>query len=91
MAKEQGVTFQPGDILLIRTGLIRWYHEHPSQRDAYFQDPAKACIGATANTDVLAWIWNEHFAAVAGDTLAWEAIPYPPDRPCRRLNPLRSF
>ncbi|OGE54765.1 hypothetical protein PENARI_c005G11722 [Penicillium arizonense] len=80
-AMEQGVSFKQGDILCIRSGLIKWYHENPHQREAYFQDPAKKCIGVAANTEILAWIWNEHFAAVAGDAIAWETVPYPSEQP----------
>ncbi|KAL4939239.1 hypothetical protein BDV06DRAFT_225210 [Aspergillus oleicola] len=80
-AKEQGVKFRSGDVLLVRTGLIEWYNENPDRRDAYFGDPNKTCIGIEATTEVLSWLWNQHFAAVAGDALAWEAVPYPPDRP----------
>lgn len=83
-AKEQGVTPRQGDILLVRSGLIKWYNECSDEatRDAYFSNPTKAGVGVAPNQDTIEWVWNTHFAAVAGDALAWEPIPYPKDTPC---------
>lgn len=34
----------------------------------------KAC-GVTGDTETAKWIWNRHFAAVAGDQLGFEHVP----------------
>ena len=83
-ALEQGVSFRKGDILTVRTGLIKWYNDCTDQdvRDAFFANPRKSCVGVDPTSEAVAWLWNQHFAAVAGDSLAWEAMPYPESRPC---------
>ncbi|KAE8331435.1 hypothetical protein BDV39DRAFT_201086 [Aspergillus sergii] len=82
-ASDQGVTFRQGDILIVRSGLVKWQLEHSNTVEAemWAQDPKKACVGVSATEDTVSWIWNRHFAAVAGDALAWESVPYPVDRP----------
>ena len=84
-AKEQTVEFRAGDILLIRMGFLKWYNEcvDTTERDAWFKDPNKASVGVDPNPETIAWVWNHHFAAVAGDSLAWEAMPLPSGRPCK--------
>jgi hypothetical protein len=32
-------------------------------------------VGVAGNEDTARWIWNHHFAAVAGDALAFEVFP----------------
>jgi len=83
-AREQAVEFRTGDILLVRSGLTKWYNEclDPMLRDRFFKDPTKASVGVLASLEAFEWVWNHHFAAVAGDALAWEPVPYPKDRPC---------
>ncbi|EXJ90146.1 hypothetical protein A1O3_03215 [Capronia epimyces CBS 606.96] len=82
-AREQGTTFRQGDVLIVRSGLIKWYNECSDQevRDAFFADPHKQSVGVSPTEDAVEWLWNQHFAAVAGDALAWEPVPYPADRP----------
>lgn len=82
-AKEQGVTFKQGDILLVRSGLVKWYNDCASlvDRDGYFTDPNKEGVGVAPTAETVAWVWNQHFSAVAGDALAWEPVPYPADKP----------
>lgn len=84
-AREQGLTFRQGDILLIRTGLIKWYNQCTSalERDAFFTDSNKEGAGVDPNPETVAWLWDQHFSAVAGDALAWESMPYPSDRLCK--------
>jgi hypothetical protein len=88
-AKEQGLIFKQGDILLIRSGLTKWFNEATDeQRDAYFADPQKSATGVAPTPETVSWVWNHHFSAVAGDSLAWEHVPYPNDSLCRlKLKP----
>ena len=78
IAVEQGVTFRQGDILLIRTGWTAAYHlltedekEHLGGRDD------RASVGIEATEESLRWHWENGFAAVASDTVAYEAWPPP--------------
>ncbi|OAL36767.1 hypothetical protein AYO20_03822 [Fonsecaea nubica] len=82
-AREQGLTFKQGDILLVRTGFGKWYNEcnDPTKRDAWFLDEARESAGVQADHETVSWVWNHHFSAVAGDSLAWEAMPLPKDSP----------
>ncbi|SPO28117.1 uncharacterized protein UTRI_04508_B [Ustilago trichophora] len=81
-AKHQNVTFKRGDILLIRSGFTaRYYSLSPAQR-ADWSDPAPAhggegmpFAGVEQSDDMKEFLWNHHFAAVAGDSPAFEARP----------------
>lgn len=84
-AEEQGVAFHQGDILIVRSGLIKWQLEQANSRQLkeWAEDKNKACVGISAMPEMIEWLWNRHFAAVAGDALAWESVPYPADRRCK--------
>lgn len=36
-------------------------------------------IGVANNMETVRWLYSKHFSAVAGDTMGWEAWPYPED------------
>lgn len=75
VAKDQKVEFQEGDILLLRTGWMAAY-EREGDRLNEIMDLAKPeCIGVEACQDTYRWVWNNRFAAVAGDHVAFEAFP----------------
>lgn len=75
IAVEQGVTFRAGDILLVRSGWIRWYNEHsPEERVARVKNGSEY-VGVDGSEEVVEWLWDSHFAAVAGDAIGWEAWP----------------
>ncbi|KAF2468745.1 uncharacterized protein BDR25DRAFT_335171 [Lindgomyces ingoldianus] len=59
--KWQGTTTRPGDIMMIRSGYVRW-HDNASA--------AERKSGTQENS-----LYDHHFAAVAGDTVAFEAWP----------------
>lgn len=49
-------------------------------KKSYSENPAKMQhAGVEVTHDVLRWLWNEGFAAVAGDSVAWEV--FPPSKP----------
>jgi hypothetical protein len=83
-AREQGVAFHQGDVLIIRSGLVKWEEDQAnrSAAEAWARNPQKACVGVKADGETVAWLWNQHFAAVAGDNIAWESVPYSSDHPC---------
>lgn len=76
VAASQNVTFRQGDVLFIRTGWTRAY-ERLSQAECQQLAAHKAppVIGVKSSEEILRWIWETGFAAVAGDMPAFEAYP----------------
>ena len=74
----QGVTLEPGDVWLLRTGWVGWYDQQRyATRFALgdrntFKAPGLACSEAIAE-----YIFDHHPAAVAGDNPSLEAWPPP--------------
>ncbi|KAF5627216.1 uncharacterized protein FTJAE_9301 [Fusarium tjaetaba] len=77
IAKECNITFQRGDILLVRIGVIKeWEHVMDvDAKKAYAASTSPQHAGVEGTMDVLKWIWNTGFAAVAGDAISWEVYP----------------
>ncbi|RDH29969.1 hypothetical protein BDQ94DRAFT_161727 [Aspergillus welwitschiae] len=76
IAISQGTTFKTGDILFIRTGWTHAY-EHLSAEQCQELADVKVppAIGVESSEETLRWIWEEGFAAVAGDMPSFEAWP----------------
>ncbi|RKK80254.1 hypothetical protein BFJ69_g4444 [Fusarium oxysporum] len=74
IAKECNITFRRGDILLVRIGVIKeWEHVMDvDAKKAYAATTSPQHAGVEGTMDVLKWIWNTGFAAVAGDAISWE-------------------
>jgi hypothetical protein len=79
-AREQGVAFQTGDILLLYTGWIEWYGalSYEQRFKLAHQGPLEAC-GLPQCEASLRFLWDNHFAAIASDNTSVEA--YPPANP----------
>ncbi|CAH0053809.1 unnamed protein product [Clonostachys solani] len=76
VVKEQGVEFIPGDILLIRTGWIPAYRAlSPAAQVALSRRAIRTSCGIQASEAAIRWHWDNAFAAVASDTVAYEAWP----------------
>lgn len=73
VAKHQGVAFKLGDILLVRTGMTQAV-ENPSPEDLVLMQNA-TLSGVHGSEETARWFWNQHFAAVASDSSAFEAFP----------------
>lgn len=87
VADYQGVTFQPGDILMVRTGWIEAFERLGEKVKEKIKDLKKPeCAGVKACEDTFKWVWDNHFAAVASDNFPFEAFP-PLDwgKSCRKL------
>lgn len=69
-AQSQGITFQTGDILLLRTGWLE--HIHNSKRVP--GEPVHSA-GLAPTQETAAWLWDNHFSVVAADNIAVEAWP----------------
>jgi hypothetical protein len=77
VAEYQGVTLQPGDILFIRSGFIRALNSlTEDDAVAYSANPPPKAIGVKSCEETLKWIWEGQFSAVAGDAIAFEAVPF---------------
>ncbi|KAH8918157.1 hypothetical protein BT69DRAFT_1353591 [Atractiella rhizophila] len=74
-AKWAGVTFRRGDILLIRVGFIKAYGELDDNVKA---NPLKEeFAGIEQSEEMKAFLWNNHFAALASDQPSLERWPPP--------------
>lgn len=78
VAKNQGVEFKPGDVIIIRSGYTEGLTGIPAQKQSELLSSHKAC-GVTGDVATAKWFWNKHFSAVAGDMIAFERMP--PVRP----------
>ncbi|KAI8635409.1 putative cyclase-domain-containing protein [Xylariaceae sp. FL1651] len=73
IAKDQGVEFRPGDVLVIRTGLTDYLQAPKPEDFAKLQN--QTISGMHGTVESAKWIWNKQFSAVAGDAWAFEALP----------------
>ncbi len=77
-AAWQGVQFQAGDILLLRTGWVGWYETlNGEQRAALAQPGGLIVAGLEQSDNSLRFLWDHHFAAIACDNPPFEAYPPP--------------
>src|SRR5262249_20722107 len=67
VAAAQGITFLPGDILLLRTGWAEYLLDEltDGQRREFATDLNSA--GLVQSRETLAWLWDHQFAVVASD------------------------
>lgn len=73
---EQNVTFRRGDILFIRSGFTAAYNAlSPPEQLALSQRPSADYIGVESTEEILEWLWERQFAAVAGDSPSFECSP----------------
>ncbi|KAL2399054.1 hypothetical protein ABEF93_007269 [Exophiala dermatitidis] len=74
VAAYQGTEFKLGDILLLKTGYTQALDEAGPEKQKENLDRGKA-VGVDGTVEAAKWFWNKHFAAVAGDALAFETLP----------------
>lgn len=72
VARDQGVELRPGDVLVLRTGLTEVLQAPTADDFAKLQ--AGRIAGVHGTVESARWLWNRHFAAVAGDAWAFEAL-----------------
>ncbi|CAL5874236.1 uncharacterized protein PFLUO_LOCUS8524 [Penicillium psychrofluorescens] len=76
VAASQNTTFRPGDILFVRTGWTRAYERLSlAECQELAGHAAPPIIGVESSEATLRWIWENSFAAVAGDHPSFEAYP----------------
>jgi hypothetical protein len=73
VAKKQGVEFRRGDLLIIRTGMTEALEPLSGEEQAAKMGSGSA--GVRGDVDMARWLWDSRFAAVAGDSPAFEVIP----------------
>lgn len=82
-ANAQGVSIQTGDVLLLRTGWLRWYlDEATTEQKQYMAGDAMTQLKAPGveHTEAMAeYLWDLHIAAIAGDNPSLEV--WPPEPP----------
>ncbi|THH29216.1 hypothetical protein EUX98_g4968 [Antrodiella citrinella] len=80
-AKQQGVSFQHGDILLLRIGFTqRYYSASSEERDSLGGKP-ETLAGIEQTEDMKRFLWDNHFAAIASDQPTVERWPDPEGHP----------
>jgi kynurenine formamidase len=71
-----GVTVRHGDILLVRTGWLRWYGEQSARRREELSDRTMLQSAGLEPSEAMArLLWDLHVAAVAADNPALEIWP----------------
>ncbi|KAI0107809.1 hypothetical protein GGR51DRAFT_142361 [Nemania sp. FL0031] len=76
VAKAQNTTFRPGDILIIRFGFTAVYNIlTDDEQRALAQRPVASFSGIESSEATLRFLWDNQFAAVAGDCPSFECSP----------------
>ena len=74
IAKWEKVELKQGDILIVRSGFTEDLGGTLASEQEVNLGTHK-CIGVEGNEKAAKWFWNHHFAAVAGDAIAFEVLP----------------
>ena len=80
VAAHQGIEFCSGDILLLRTGWLKYYFEMSLEERTVF--PKQMCSpGLLQSYDTLEWFWDHQFSVCACDNFGLECFPPVSDSP----------
>ncbi|KAJ5123741.1 hypothetical protein N7448_009838 [Penicillium atrosanguineum] len=74
VAAYQDVTFRQGDILIVRFGFTEALGKMTAEEQRVKMSTHSYC-GLDGTEEMARWLWNQHFAAIASDNLAVEAMP----------------
>jgi kynurenine formamidase len=80
IATKQGVDLQQGDILLLRTGWLRWFMALSDEEKEALRgrlNPGEEGLdmpGLDPSAPTAAWLWDQRIAAIAADNPALEAL-----------------
>jgi kynurenine formamidase len=70
------VEFRPGDVLILRTGFLRWYSAlGPGEREKISSREGLRACGLEHTEDMARYLWDTHAAAVASDCPSVEVWP----------------
>ncbi|KAK7202881.1 hypothetical protein BZA70DRAFT_291690 [Myxozyma melibiosi] len=74
---DYNITLKPGDILCVRIGATQEYSAMcDEERKALSEVRPVVGTGIEVTEETLEWIWNNHFTALVGDAIAFEAYPH---------------
>jgi hypothetical protein len=73
IAKDQNVEFRTGDVLIVRTGMTEVFGA-PTPADFGMMQKVQF-TGVEGSKEMAKWLWNQHFSAVAGDSVCFEPLP----------------
>lgn len=73
--KEKNITPRAGDILIMRSGWIKWYESHSPEERLQKVTHGNDWVGMEVTEESLEWLWDTRFAAVAGDSIGFEVTP----------------
>jgi hypothetical protein len=80
VAAAQGVAFEPGDIMLLRTGWMEWYLGLDAAGRAalvgtvHNREGGLECPGLDAGQATAAWLWDRGFSVLLADNIALEVM-----------------
>jgi hypothetical protein len=74
IAKMQGTELRQGDILIVRSGFTEDLGAGNAEEQEKWMGTHKT-VGVKGCVESAKWFWNHHFAAVAGDAIAFEQTP----------------
>lgn len=72
----QKTELRTGDILLLRTGVVRWFESASEEEKRKGMIENDNFPGIEATEETKRWLWNSHFAAVASDNMSFEFGPH---------------
>ncbi|KAF2666692.1 hypothetical protein BT63DRAFT_376464 [Microthyrium microscopicum] len=74
--KEQKISFRPGDILIIRSGFTAAFSKLKAEEQKTLSErPVAEFAGVESTEEMLKFLWENQFAAVAGDAPAFQMSP----------------
>jgi hypothetical protein len=71
--QEEGLIIRQGNILIVRSGLSKWVKSSTPDSVGPFKENTH--FGVDPTPDLLEWIWDNNFSAIAGDAIAFETVP----------------
>ena len=77
VAKDENITFRPGDILILRTGWTEEFNKlSEDEQIAIAKRTDRRQIGVEPSQELMRWHWDTGIAMVATDTVAYELTPF---------------
>lgn len=74
--KDHKLEFRKGDILFVRSGFTAAYNNlSDKERQELPKRSSPDFIGVEATESMVRWLWDQQFAAVAGDAPSFERAP----------------
>ncbi len=74
--RAASVVWQPGDIMLVHTGFLRWYEQQPADvRERMAESEDFEAVGLARTEEMVGYLWDAHVSAVASDNPAVEVWP----------------